>query len=79
MLDLSEYDLTKLNNNELTILYQAMQELEAYKNYNRLEYFKPYPFQDKFYTSSRDYNFRFLCAANRIGKSFQKHKKWLNT
>lgn len=72
MMDLSNYDLSKLDKNELTILYQALQEIEAYKHYNRLEYFTPYPFQDQFYTSSKDFNFRFLCAANRIGKSFSE-------
>lgn len=38
---------------------------ENWKKYHRLEDFKPYPFQKRFYEASKNYKRRFLCAANR--------------
>lgn len=40
--------------------------------YSKVDQFVPYPFQEKFYAASKDCRFRFLCAANRIGKSFSE-------
>lgn len=40
--------------------------------YDKGQFFDPYVFQRKFYKSGSSYKRRFLCAANRIGKSFSE-------
>ncbi|NKF52705.1 hypothetical protein G3R49_19295 [Shewanella sp. WXL01] len=59
-----------ISNDTLLYLLQQVEELEQYKRYNKLHSFKPYPFQEDFYKSGANYQRRFLCAANRVGKSF---------
>jgi len=44
---------------------------EAIK-YNQVNKFNPYKFQKDFYAASKKYKRRFLCAANRVGKSFSE-------
>lgn len=46
-------------------LLELLERREEYKKYNKIEFFKPYDFQLKFYASSAEYKRRFLCAANR--------------
>ena len=46
-------------------LLRMLQEKEDLRKYNKINYFSAYPFQKQFYNASKDYRFRFLCAANR--------------
>jgi phage terminase large subunit-like protein len=56
---------------------QTLKELEALvaekkqrETFNRLYYFKPYPWQEKLLASSKENKQTLLMAANRVGKSF---------
>ncbi|MGL5013149.1 MAG: terminase large subunit domain-containing protein [Bacteroidales bacterium] len=53
-------------------LLELLYAREEWVKYNKLETFAPYEFQKRFYDASKDYRFRFLCAANRVGKSFSE-------
>lgn len=55
--------------NEIVELLEAR---DKYIKYNKLEQFTPYKFQQDFYKASEEFRFRFLCAANRVGKSFSE-------
>lgn len=48
---------------------ELLQELVRYKKTHKAEFFKPYPFQNKFYEAGAKYKARFLMAGNRCGKS----------
>lgn len=61
--------LTEDERYELMLL---LEERDKYVKYNWLEFFEPYQFQKEFYNASTDYKRRFLCAANRVGKSFSE-------
>ena len=37
---------------------------------NRIDHFKPYDYQKKFYAAGKLFKHRLLMAANRIGKTF---------
>lgn len=54
---------------ELLGLLEARKE---WMKYNKLDEFEPYEFQKKFYAASKKTRFRFLCAGNRVGKSFSE-------
>lgn len=71
-MDLSQIDLSKMSPEDKEELFLILSELDKYKNTNKIEYFNPYKFQDDFYKAGKTHNFRFLCAANRIGKSFSE-------
>lgn len=53
-------------------LLELLSQREEWIKYNKLDSFKPYEFQKSFYEAGKDYRFRFLCAANRVGKSFSE-------
>lgn len=53
-------------------LLALLEMREDYDRYNKIENFGPYDFQKKFYAASKTHKRRFLCAANRIGKSFSE-------
>jgi len=60
---------------ELTIeekakLAELLSERDRRVRENRIELFKPYPYQKKFYAAGAKYKHRLLMAANRIGKSY---------
>lgn len=71
-MNLNNIDLSKLSEEERLELFALLQELEDYKRFNKIEYFTPYQFQLNFYEAGKRRNYRFLCAANRIGKSFSE-------
>ncbi|WPH64806.1 terminase large subunit [Vibrio phage vB_VpaP_SJSY21] len=74
------FDITKLTPELISTLseeerYELMlllEDREEYMKNNWLEFFQPYKFQEEFYTASKQYKRRFLCAANRVGKSFSE-------
>jgi len=49
---------------------ELLKELKSRERYNRLDYYDPYPYQEKFHATGKDSNQRLLMAANRIGKSY---------
>ncbi|MCS5736745.1 terminase large subunit domain-containing protein, partial [Herbiconiux daphne] len=54
------------------ILLSLLQEKDKLRRYNKISHFDAYEFQRKFYAASKDHRFRFLCAANRVGKSYSE-------
>lgn len=71
-LDLNSLDLSTLSVEQKIELLTLLEEREKYKKYHKVEAFEPYPFQKKFYAASKEYKRRFLCAANRVGKSYSE-------
>lgn len=54
---------------KLSLLELLKAKKEHYK-YNKLYYFEPFEYQEKFFKSGSTHRYRFLCAANRIGKTY---------
>ena len=65
-------DITHLSEDEQEELIQLLQERDTYIKYNRVEQFRPYEFQKKFYKAGTGVKRRMLCAGNRIGKSYSE-------
>lgn len=57
---------------EKMFLLDLLKKREEIRKYNKLNYFKAYDFQKNFYAAGATNRFRFLCAANRVGKSFSE-------
>lgn len=75
MIDLSNLDMDlvmQLPLEDQEEILNLLKEKEEYERYNKIEDFKPYPFQLQFFNASSKYKRRFLCAANRIGKSYSE-------
>lgn len=47
-----------------------LEQREQHLKYNKIDYFKPYPWQREFMFAGKDYMQRALVAANRTGKTF---------
>lgn len=71
-LDFSSIDVESLPEDLKIEILELLERRADYVKYNKLEEFTPYEFQRKFYAASKKYNYRFLCAANRVGKSFSE-------
>lgn len=71
-LDLSNIDWSILPDDLKEELLELLEMREEYDRYNKLEKFEPYDFQKKFYKASALHKGRFLCAANRVGKSYSE-------
>lgn len=69
---LDDYDLSSLDEEEAEQLLLLLKQRDRYVKTNKIEDFEPYPFQKMFYDASKGYKRRFLCAANRIGKSYSE-------
>lgn len=61
-----------MNVEQKQILLNLLTEKNKLRSYNKLNHFKAYDFQKRFYAASADKRFRFLCAANRVGKSYSE-------
>lgn len=75
MQDLESKILEAMSSNTLSVeekkfILKLLEEREEYRKYNKMFKFNPYPFQSKFFEAGLKHRFRFLCAANRIGKSY---------
>ncbi|EID4122192.1 terminase family protein [Salmonella enterica] len=72
--DLSVAELTDLimsyPEDERPEIIKKIIDVDRYEKTHKLEYFKPFPYQEEFINDSGNYNYRFLMAANRIGKTF---------
>lgn len=69
---MSSIDVESLSLEEKLELLELLELRELHLKYNSIEYFTPYQFQAKFYEAGKTHKRRFLCAANRIGKSFSE-------
>lgn len=70
--DLKDIDLDSLPLDIKQEIIELLELREKAIKYNAVDQFSPYEFQRKFYAASKDFRFRFLCAANRVGKSFSE-------
>lgn len=76
-MDLEQQILEALNGNKLSLedkkaLLEILKTRDNYRKYNKSLEFRAYDFQKKFYAAGNKYRFRFLCAANRVGKSYSE-------
>lgn len=71
-MDLSLDKLEKMDSLAKQELLELLEEREEYERYNKYALFEPYQFQKDFFNASKNAKRRFLCAANRVGKSFSE-------
>ncbi len=71
-MDIDKIDLSILGEEDKEELLALLEMRDEYTRYNKIEEFEPYEFQQNFYDASKNCKRRFLCAANRIGKSFSE-------
>lgn len=69
-LNVAEMDLDSLSNDEIEQLHALVSKKEEFKRFNKLAYFKPYPFQEEWIAASKSYRQRYLSAGNRLGKTY---------
>ena len=62
---LGTMDVSVLDEESRKELYELLHSRDEYLKYNKIETFKPYDYQKKFYAASKNAKRRFLCAANR--------------
>ena len=55
---------------ELERAVEVARELRQRERFNKLDYYDPYPYQQRFHETGHEANQRLLMAANRIGKSY---------
>jgi phage terminase large subunit-like protein len=72
LVDVNNIDWTKYSDEQKIELINLLEKLEDYNKYNKVKKFSPYDFQTKFYAGGKNHKRRFLCAANRIGKSYSE-------
>jgi phage terminase large subunit-like protein len=65
-------NLSNMKSTDKEELLGLLRMREEYIKYNQWELFKPYDFQKTFYAASKHSQRRFLCAANRVGKSYSE-------
>ncbi|MGL6100277.1 MAG: terminase large subunit domain-containing protein, partial [Fusobacteriaceae bacterium] len=71
-MDLSNIDFSQIPDHLKAEVLDLLEKRGQWIKYNKLEDFYPYKFQQDFYKASKNYKSRFLCAANRVGKSFSE-------
>ncbi len=71
-MDLKNIDFDSMSLEDREELLYLLEEHDKYVKYNVWEQYEPYEFQKKFFAASKDSKRRFLCAANRIGKTFSE-------
>lgn len=62
-------DITKLTTEQKVKL---LKQIKYDKLYSKIKFFKPYPWQQDFYSASKQHKQRYLRAGNRVGKSFSE-------
>lgn len=70
--DLKDIDLDSLPLDIKQEIIELLELREMAIKYNRIDTFVPYQFQKDFYKASKTSKRRFLCAANRVGKSYSE-------
>ena len=71
-MDFNNIDFDNLPEHVKWEIIDLLEERERVIRYNRINTFVPYKFQKDFYKASAKYKRRFLCAANRVGKSYSE-------
>lgn len=71
-MDLKNIDFSLLPDEYKAELLELLEKREEWIKYNKIDSFQPYKFQQDFYAASANYKRRFLCAANRVGKSYSE-------
>ncbi|EEC0939258.1 hypothetical protein UM48_004718 [Salmonella enterica subsp. enterica] len=51
-------------------LHEVIKPYLAYQKFNRIEFTNPFDYQEQFFKAGKDFNHRYLSAANRIGKTY---------
>ena len=69
---IASLDLSKVPLEVKEELLELLVERDKWIKYHKNSKFYPYEFQKKFYNASKKYKRRFLCAANRVGKSYSE-------
>lgn len=69
-LNVAALDLDNLEDDKIEALHKLVSKKDDFKKYNKLAYWKPYPFQEEWIKASLTYRQRYLSAANRIGKTY---------
>ncbi|WP_259543895.1 hypothetical protein, partial [Herbiconiux daphne] len=72
MMDIDNIDIDSLPEHIKWEIIDLLEERDKVIKYNRINNFEPYPFQKDFYKASKKFKRRFLCAANRVGKSYSE-------
>ncbi len=62
-------ELTEGQQEKAAEIAKAIAVVKEHKRTHRLDYFKPYPWQKKFYKAGNQNKQRLLMAANRVGKT----------
>jgi phage terminase large subunit-like protein len=63
-------ELTEEQQEKAADIAKAIAVVKEHKRTHRLDHFKPYPWQQKFYKAGGENKQRLLMAANRVGKTF---------
>lgn len=71
-MNLDNIDLEDLSLEDREELLFLLEKHEEYEKHNVWEKYEPYEFQKNFFNASKNAKRRFLCAANRIGKTFSE-------
>lgn len=64
-LDIAKYKLDELDADEIERLYTLVNEEKKFRQYNKLAFWEPYPFQLQWIEASKHYHQRYLSAGNR--------------
>nr|UYL16517.1 MAG: terminase large subunit [Caudoviricetes sp.] len=67
--DLEEY-CASLSLDERKVVLSYLKQVEEYKKYNKIELFKPEPWQQRAITLGSTEPYRMACCGNRLGKSY---------
>lgn len=69
-LNIAEMASSNLTDDEVIQLHALASKKEEFEKFNKLAYWKPYPYQLNWIEASKTYRQRYLSAANRIGKTY---------
>ena len=67
--DLEEY-CASLSPSERKVVLSYLKQVEEYKRYNKIELFKPEPWQQRAIALGSTEPYRMACCGNRLGKSY---------
>lgn len=70
LLELTPDDLLNLPEETQQDVLQRVYELKEYHTNNKLHFFQPFPYQERFEAAGATYKTRFLRAGNRTGKTY---------
>lgn len=62
--------ISQYSPNELAELISFLDGKPEWKRYNRLAFYSPYSYQKQWHEAAKHYRQRYLCAGNRLGKTF---------